>query len=246
MDTIARIEDVSPSILEIFSVFIQRISLTLINSEVISELINNIAGSDEYRQISGELLRSISPIFPAIFNDHLSEITALLRDSTFVGASDALQTLAEFAKQFSKSVPADGKAKETLRNFLTSGTVAQATNATIVLSSIANNDAMCRDIAEKCCDQLDVSSPNLLKNLAILSQITLYSPHVFESISGDVVGFIMKKLLLTNTPEQEVSYNYTHMRPLPGKMRLVHDIHTKLRMCTIDTIRCCRGLGRKE
>ncbi|KAG0301576.1 hypothetical protein BGZ97_002733 [Linnemannia gamsii] len=220
MDTIARIEDVSPSILEIFSVLIQRISLTLINSEVISELINNIAGSDEYRQISGELLRSISPIFPAIFNDHLSEITALLRDSTFVGASDALQTLAEFAKQFSKSVPADGKAKETLRNFLTSGTVAQATNATIVLSSIANNDAMCRDIAEKCCDQLDVSSPNLLKNLAILSQITLYSPHVFESISGDVVGFIMKKLLLTNTPEQEVSYNYTHMRPLPGKMRL--------------------------
>ncbi|KAF9135883.1 hypothetical protein BGW39_010698 [Mortierella sp. 14UC] len=208
-ETIARIENVSPATLEIFTILIQRISLTLINSEVVSELIKNIAGSDEHRQISGELLRSISPIFPAIFIDHLTEITSLLRDSTFVGSFDALQTLAEFAKQFPKSVPADNKAKETLRNFLTSGTVAQATDATIVLASIANNDAMCEDIAETCSEQLDVASPNLLKNLAILSQLTLYSPQVFESISGDVVAFIMKKLLLTNTPEQETRYDAT-------------------------------------
>ncbi|KAF8947795.1 hypothetical protein BGZ47_007859 [Haplosporangium gracile] len=208
-DAIARMENVSPSTLEIFSILIQRISLTLINSEVISELIQNIAGSDESRQISGELLRSISPIFPAIFIDHLAEITALLRDSTFVGASDALQTLAEFAKQFPKSVPADGMAKETLRQFLTAGTVAQATDATIVLASIANNDAMCRDIAEDISGELEISSPDLLKNLAILSQITLYSPQVFESISGAVVAFIMKKLLLTNTKDQETRYDAT-------------------------------------
>ncbi|KAF9151558.1 hypothetical protein BG015_006528 [Linnemannia schmuckeri] len=208
-DVIARIENVSPSTLEIFSILIQRISLTLINSEVTSELIQNIAGSDESRQISGELLRSISPIFPAIFIDHLAEITALLRDSTFIGASDALQTLAEFAKQFPKSVPADGKAKETLRQFLTAGTVAQATDATIVLASIANNDAMCRDIAEDISEELDISSPDLLKNLAILSQITLYCPQVFESISRAVVAFIMKKLLLTNTKDQETRYDAT-------------------------------------
>ncbi|KAG0073323.1 hypothetical protein BGZ89_006616 [Linnemannia elongata] len=207
-DTIARIENISPPTLEIFTVLIQRISLTLINSEVISELIQNIAGSDENRQISGELLRSISPIFPAIFIDHLAEITALLRDSTFVGASDALQTLAEFAKQFPKSVPADTKAKGTLRQFLTSGTVAQATDATIVLASITNNDAMCKDIAEDISEDLD-SSPDLLKNLAILSQITLYSPQVFESVSGTVVAFIMNKLLLTNTKDQETRYDAT-------------------------------------
>ncbi|KAF9906908.1 hypothetical protein EC991_011471 [Linnemannia zychae] len=208
-ETTARIENVAPATLEVFIVLIQRISLTLINSEIVSELIKNIARSDEHRQISGELLRSISPIFPAIFIDHLTEITGLLHDSTFAGASDALQTLAEFAKQFPKSVPADNKAKETLRNFLTSGTVAQATDAIIVLASIANNDSMCEDIAETCSENLDVSSPDLLKNLTILSQITLYSPQVFESVSGDVVAFIMKKLLLTNTPEQETRYDIT-------------------------------------
>ncbi|KAG0281953.1 hypothetical protein BGZ95_000018 [Linnemannia exigua] len=208
-ETNARIENVSPPTLEIFTVLIERISLTLINSEIVSELIKNIAESDEHRQISGELLRSISTIFPVIFIDHLTEITNLLCDSTFVGASDALQTLAEFAKQFPKSVPADYKAKETLRKLLSSGTVAQATDATILLASIANNDAMCEDIAQKTAEQLDVSSPDLLKNLAILSQITLYSPQVFESISAGVVAFVMKKLLLTNTPEQETRYDAT-------------------------------------
>ncbi|KAG0218346.1 hypothetical protein BGX33_007671 [Mortierella sp. NVP41] len=208
-EALERIESVSPPTFEVFSVLIQRISLTLINSEIVSELIQNIVGSDEHRQVSGELLRSISPIFPAIFVDHLAEITALLRDSTFAGASDALQTLAEFAKQFPKSVPADDKAKETLRTFLQSGTIAQATDATIVLASIANNDRMCRDIAEKSSERLEISSPHLLKNLAILSQITLYCPQVFESISGDVVAFIMKKLLMTNTPEQETQYDAT-------------------------------------
>ena len=188
-----------------FSVLVQRISLTLVNSEVVSELIRNISGSDEHRQISGELLRSISPIFPAIFIDHLGEITALLRDSTFVGVSDALRTLAEFAKQFPKSVPADDKAKETLRKFLSSGTVAQATDATIVLASIANDDTICRNIAETSSEQLDVSSPHLLRNLAILSQITLYSPQAFEGVSATVIAFVMKKLLLTNTEAQAVS-----------------------------------------
>ncbi|KAG0379601.1 hypothetical protein BGX24_012558 [Mortierella sp. AD032] len=208
-ETIARIENVSPPTQDVFNILIERSSLTLINSEVVSELIKNIAESDEHRQISGELLRSISTIFPVIFIDHLTEITNLLCDSTFIGASDALQTLAEFAKQFPKSVPADYRAKETLRNLLTSGNVAQATDATIVLASIANNDAMCEDIAEKTAEQLDVSSPDLLKNLAILSQITLYSPQVFESISAGVVAFVMKKLLLTNTPEQETRYDAT-------------------------------------
>ncbi|KAF9933605.1 hypothetical protein FBU30_005044 [Linnemannia zychae] len=206
-DTIARIENVSPSILDIFTVLIRRISLTLVNSEIISELVQNIAGSDESRQISGELLRSISPIFPAIFTDHLKEITALLRDSSFIGTSDALQTLAEFAKQFPKAVPADDKVKETLRKFLTLGTVSQATDATIVLASIADNEAMCKDIANMSFKELDVSSPDLLKNLAILSQITLYSPQAFEDISEVIIAFITKKLLLTNTPEQETRYN---------------------------------------
>ncbi|KAG0267491.1 hypothetical protein BG011_004525 [Mortierella polycephala] len=186
-----------------------RISLTPINSEVLSELIKNVGESDEHRQVSGELLRSISLIYPTIFKDHLAEITSLLRDPEFTGAADSLHTLAEFAKQFPKSVPADARAKETLESFLESGMVRQAIHATIVLSNIPNNAQACTDIAESVVGRLAVTSTRLLKDLAILSQLALYSPQAFESVSSSAVSFIIKKLLMTNIPEQETMYEST-------------------------------------
>jgi sister-chromatid-cohesion protein PDS5 len=176
-----------------------------VNSEILTELIKKIGEDEEHRVASGELLRSISLIFPAIFKDHLVEITSLLRDPEFAGASDSLYTLAEFAKQFPKSVPADTRAKETLRTFLESGVVVQARHATIVLASIPNNDKMCKEIADSILERLDIASTGLLKDLAILSQLALYSPQVFEGISSSVISFIIRKLLMTSTLEQEVS-----------------------------------------
>ncbi|KAF9183757.1 hypothetical protein BGZ51_003819 [Haplosporangium sp. Z 767] len=186
-----------------------RISLTPINSEVLSELIKNIGESDEQRQVSGELLRSISLIYPAIFKDHLGEITSLLRGPESTGAADSLHTLAEFAKQFPRSVPADARAKETLESFLESGMVRQVIHATIVLSNIPDNAQACTDIAESVVGRLAVTSTRLLKDLAILSQLALYSPQAFESVSSSAVSFIIKKLLMTNIPEQETMYEST-------------------------------------
>ncbi|KAI1314319.1 hypothetical protein EDD11_002303 [Mortierella claussenii] len=205
-ETLTRIENVAPSTLETFSILIQRISLTLINSEVMKELIKNIGDSEKYRQDSAELLRSISLIFPAIFKDHLVEITSLLRNPDFAGATDSLQTLAEFAKHFPKSVPADTKAKETLRSFVESGTVEQAAHATIVLASISHNEEMCKEFAMAIAKRLTVPSTGLLRDLVVLSQLALYSPDAFEDVSASVVSFIVKTLLLTNTLEQETAY----------------------------------------
>ncbi|KAG0006885.1 hypothetical protein BGZ65_002293 [Modicella reniformis] len=208
-ELLSRIENVSPQIFEVFSILIQRISLTLVNSEILSELIKSIGDDEEYRLVSGELLRSISLIFPAIFRDHLVEITSMLRDSEFPGASDSLYTLAEFAKQFPKSVPADAKAKETLRSFLESGMVVQARHATIVLASIPDNDRMCKEIADSIVERLVITSTSLQRDLAVLSQLALFSPQVFETISSSVISFIIKKLLMNNTLEQESMYGPT-------------------------------------
>ncbi|KAF9110601.1 hypothetical protein BGX27_006126 [Mortierella sp. AM989] len=206
-ETLSRIENIAPPALEVFSIIIQRISLTLVNSEVLSELINIVGESEERRQDSGELLRSLSLIFPAIFKDHLLEIITLLRDPNSAGASDSLQTLAEFAKQFPKSVPADTTAKETIQAFIESGTVIQAMHATVVLASIPNNDEMCEDITAAIAKRLDVTSSRMLKDLSVLSQIALYSPQAFESVSSTVVSFIIKSLLMTNTLDQETMYD---------------------------------------
>ena len=180
----------------------------LLNYEVVSQLIRNVDDSEEHRQASGELLRYISLIFPAIFKDHLRDITSLLRDPEFAGASDSLHTLAEFAKSYPKSVPADAHAQETLEAFLEAGTVTQVTHAMIVLASVPNNDSKCLAIAELVAHRLEVSSPRLLKDLAILSQLALYSPQSFEKVSHSVVSFIIKTLLMTNLSGQEVGCTF--------------------------------------
>ncbi|KAF9941901.1 hypothetical protein BGZ67_003731 [Mortierella alpina] len=208
-ETLERIENVTPTTLEVFSILLERISLMLLNYEVVSQLIRHVDESEEHRQASGELLRYISLIFPAIFKDHLIDITALLRDPEFTGASDSLHTLAEFAKSYPKSVPANANVQETLEAFLEVGTVTQATHAMIVLASVPDNDSKCLAVAELVADRLDVSSPRLLKDLSVLSQLALYSPQSFEKVSHSVVAFIIKTLLMTNTPEQETAYEST-------------------------------------
>jgi len=163
---------------ELFSVIIQRICLTILNKEVVSELIRNLGGVAENRQESGELLRSISLVYPSIFEDHLGDMISLLRDREATGstilrlcigskhfsiqetnglfsltsiASDTLHTLAGFAKQFARSLPADSQSKEVIQSFLEAGTILQATHATIVLAGIKDNEDMCQEIAQVTC-----------------------------------------------------------------------------------------------
>lgn len=174
-ETLSRLENIAPAVVELFSVIIQRICLTVVNKEVVSELIRSLGGAAEHRQEAGELLRSISLIYPSIFEDHLGNMISLLRDRDATGgttsrfrnetksysppetniyfsstniASDTLHTLAGFAKQFARSLPADTKSKEVIQSFLEAGTILQATHATIVLASIKDNEDMCQEIAQ--------------------------------------------------------------------------------------------------
>ncbi|KAG0346698.1 hypothetical protein BG004_001038 [Podila humilis] len=184
-----------------------RLCLTFLNKEVVSELIRNLGGSSEYLQECGEMLRSISLIYPSIFEDHLADMMSMLQDRESSGASDTLHTLAGFAKQFPRSLPWNSQSRQVIKSFLEAGTVLQATHATIVLASIKENENLCKDIAEAVAGRLKDNSPHLLRDLTILAQIALYAPQAFESISGSVTNFVVKTLLMTNIPEEETMYN---------------------------------------
>lgn len=119
-------------------------------------------------------------------------------------ASDSLHTLAEFAKQFPNSVPADTKARSTLQSFLDRGSVVQARHATIVLASIPDNEKMCKSIVQTISDRLEVTSERLLTDLTILAKMVQYCPQAFNACSSQIVSFIIKKLITTNIPSQEV------------------------------------------
>ncbi|KAF9584188.1 hypothetical protein BGW38_007287 [Lunasporangiospora selenospora] len=205
-ETLTRLENMSPATVETFSILIQRISMTVINKEVITSLVRSIGQDSEYRQTSAELLKSIAFAFPAIFEDHLSEMMSLLHDRESAGVTESLQTLADYAKHSPKSLPVDSKAKSTLQAIVKSGTAAQSANAVTILASILGNDTTCREIAKTAAARLDVDSIDLLKDLSILSKMVLYCPEAFEAVSSEVVSFIVKKLLMSNIPDQETTY----------------------------------------
>ncbi|KAG0238358.1 hypothetical protein BGW42_005591 [Actinomortierella wolfii] len=202
-----RIKSIESSSSELFSILFQRASFILINKETITELIDNIASNDAAREISGELLRTISVVLPALFKDHLEPMVELLNDPESPGVADSLFTLAEFTKQYPRSLPSNPAAKETLLKFLKTGTPLQARHATIVAAGFPEGEDICTQVLQDALLHLRLDSSQLLRSLTILSQLALYAPRAYETSSDVISSFIVKTLLMTNPPNPDVQYN---------------------------------------
>ncbi|KAG0245223.1 hypothetical protein BGW41_002692 [Actinomortierella wolfii] len=202
-----RIKSIESSSSELFSILLQRASFILINKETITGLIDNIANNDATRDISGELLRTISVVLPALFKDHLEPMVELLNDPESPGVADSLFTLAEFTKQYPRSLPSNPAAKETLLKFLKTGTPLQARHATIVAAGFPEGEDICTQVLQDALLHLRLDSSQLLRSLTILSQLALYAPRVYETSSDVISSFIVKTLLMTNPPNPDVQYN---------------------------------------
>lgn len=80
----------------------------------------------------------------------------------------------------------------------------QARHATIILASIPENEKMCKSIVQTISDRLEVTSERLLIDMTILVKMVQYCPQAFDACSSQIVTFIIKKLITTNIPSQEV------------------------------------------
>ncbi|KAF9164922.1 hypothetical protein DFQ26_000858 [Actinomortierella ambigua] len=206
-ETRQRINNIVPSASELFDLLLQRASFILINKETMTELIDNVANNDATRDVSGDLLRTISVVLPALFKDHLEPMVGLLNDPESSGVSDSLFTLAEFTKQYPKSLPSNLSAKETLFHFLQTGTPLQARHAAIVAAGFPDGEDLCTRVLEDALRHLKADSNHLLRSLTILSQLALYAPQVYETKSDAISSFIVKTLLMTNVPNLDVQYD---------------------------------------
>ncbi|KAF9970143.1 hypothetical protein BGZ73_007253 [Actinomortierella ambigua] len=202
-----RINNVVPSASELFDLLLQRASFVLINKETMTELIDNVANHDATRDVSGDLLRTISVVLPALFKDHLEPMVALLNDPESSGVSDSLFTLAEFTKQYPKSLPSNESATKTLIHFLKTGTPLQARHAAIVAAGFPEGEDICVQVLEDALLHLQADSNQLLRSLTILAQLALYAPNVYETKSDVVSSFIVKTLLMSNLPNLDVQYD---------------------------------------
>ncbi|CAI2176405.1 15434_t:CDS:10 [Funneliformis geosporum] len=157
-DALNRIEQIAASSFETFSILIRRISLTIINRDLVPLLMNKIKSVDGEQQnahsiIAYELFTEISSRFPVIFRSHLERLTTLLKeeDESATIVENSLEALSKFAKAFPDEVPHDSQCalytptiyeqeSNTIANFIIKELIMKNHNANVVDKTVWVDD----------------------------------------------------------------------------------------------------------
>ncbi|CAJ0745043.1 23507_t:CDS:10 [Entrophospora sp. SA101] len=196
-DALKCIEQLSPSSAETFSTLIRRISLTIINRDLIALLLDKIRSMDTSKHngdsiIAHELFRETSHRFPAIFKPYFHELTDLAINEDDETTEDSLEVLSKLAKTFPDETPQERGHIERFMKLSLEGTPKQAKFATIILGHVRQKDQLCT-----------------------LSQCVLYAPIVYEEKSDSITNFIVKEILMKNyhkaVPGDDVEWVEDHV-----------------------------------
>ncbi|CAG8550103.1 668_t:CDS:10 [Racocetra fulgida] len=222
-DALKRIEQIAPSSSETFSILIRRISLTIINKDLIPFLVTKLKSAHSELQsensiVAHELFKDISSRFPAILKPHVDQlIRALKEDDDLLIVDDSLEALSKLSISFPDETPQDKYVKahnresiQRLMDYALEGSCLQAKFAAIVLSHIRHKQQICGELLKKIVPKLSITSPNILAHLSVLSQCVLYSPKIYEEKGDAITNFIVKQLIMNSnhkaTIESEVDW----------------------------------------
>ncbi|RIA91799.1 armadillo-type protein [Glomus cerebriforme] len=204
-DVLKHIEQIAASSLETFSILIRRISLTIINRDLVPLLMNKIKSVDGEQQnahsiIAHELFTGISSRFPAIFRSHFEKLTTLLKeeDENAMIVEDSLEALSKLAKAFPDEASQDSEIIQRYTQFALKGSPRQAKFAAIILTHIRQKQQLCSDLFKEIIPNLSVTSPNIVSYLSVLSQCVFYMPTIYEQKSDAITNFIVKELIMKN------------------------------------------------
>ncbi|CAG8736751.1 2768_t:CDS:10, partial [Funneliformis caledonium] len=148
-DALNRVEQIAASSFETLSILIRRISLTIINRDLVPLLMNKIKsdGEQNAHSIAYELFTEISSRFPVIFRSHLEKLTMLLKeeDESAMIVENSLEALSKFAKTFPDEVPHDRETIQRYIQFALNGSSRQAKFASIILIHV-QKQLICNDL----------------------------------------------------------------------------------------------------
>ncbi|CAG8747158.1 21009_t:CDS:10, partial [Racocetra persica] len=201
-DALKRIEQIAPSSSETFSILIRRISLTIINKDLIPFLVTKLKSAHSELQnensiVAHELFKDISSRFPAILKPHVDQlIRALKEDDDLLIVDDSLEALSKLSIAFPDETPQDKESIQRLMDYALEGSCLQAKFAAIVLSHIRHKQQICGELLKKIVPKLSITSPNILAHLSVLSQCALYSPKIYEEKGDAITNFIVKQLIM--------------------------------------------------
>lgn len=142
-------------LMETFSVFLRRISLTIIGKSSMSPLIQAVQsfkrtehGEDkgEFRSRTPEqataekLIKYLATSFPSIYRSHIREFIALLKSPDHGLVLDALEAISKFAISFPEHLGLSNTDEDALFNLALNGTPFEATKAATILAKLPKSD----------------------------------------------------------------------------------------------------------
>ncbi|CAG8540479.1 13092_t:CDS:10, partial [Acaulospora colombiana] len=202
-EALKRIGQKAASSLETFSILIRRISMTIINRDLIPSLLTKIKSTDSEQDsgsnVAHELFKDVSSRFPSIFKPHLDELIKSISENENENpliVDDSLQALSKLSTAFPDEIPHDRVSIRRFTKYALEGNPRQAKFSATILTHILHREEICGDLLKEIVPKLSVASQHLLAHLSALGQCALFSLESFGEESEAITNFIIKQLIM--------------------------------------------------
>ncbi|KAF7727823.1 hypothetical protein EC973_006936 [Apophysomyces ossiformis] len=204
---LARLEQLSPAIAEVFDLILNRAAPLILNKSSIPHLhkiLRNTRGRRHYSGhepnfIAQEILKKISTLFPAMYGANAQDLVKnILNEPTGSTAEDDLEILAQVSKNCSVELKLSKNAVDRLSTYILDGTRTQAEYAATILSNMNDAVNICVSLIESLCNNLAIEQRQL-STLTGLSQFARYIPKLLSEHIESVFEFIQQHILSQQT-----------------------------------------------
>lgn len=204
-DARKRIEGLSSSLNETFSIFLRRSAPLIINQSCIPHLVCRMQAADQpsmdddedqdtqkevlakstvvFAKLSKQILDTISKACPQLYKPHLSELSNRVQEEKNADlVSSALLALSCAARAEPDAVQRDSRLLSKLYGFALNGTPDQAKSAALFLAKVPDNDQQCGELVGDLADALPVSTGiRLISHLNALKRLAKHASTSFEA-----------------------------------------------------------------
>ncbi|KAI9491520.1 armadillo-type protein [Zychaea mexicana] len=207
-----KLSDLLPGSYETLEPLLVRACPIIINKNITPHLLKMLeptrlrrrATENPNATVAQELLKEMATSFPTMYEDHVYELIRGITDTNTSLVNNALELLAQISKSKVTVNVHDNDILDKLASFITQGDLAQARNASIVLSNMYAFD-ICDDVIESALNNVSVKDPSLYLKLASIAEFALYVPERVGTHIQALADFIEHHLMGTSTEAENDS-----------------------------------------
>jgi sister-chromatid-cohesion protein PDS5 len=215
------------TMMEILQIFIRRISLSLINRNIIDVLLllvkeghqSKDEGQTQVGIVAEQFIKDISKIFPALYKTQVECFLLIInKEEDLELVTDAVEALSKFVKAFPENTPKSPETIQRLLKYSQNHNESLSKNATIILTKTsANLESVLKTIVK----ELSVDYDKLLCQFSFIKAIAFYQNEIYQKYESEITNFIINQVLLKNTSTQTEDFVDFNELESEGKCKLL-------------------------